>query len=117
MSTIVILLLGKLIGISLMKLLGERDAAKALDLAGGILGDANNPITDVRKAAEQAVIAMRQKQIDAMAAELERQRQLGELAIRAAEQRGRDNALPDVTIVPPDGTEEFKSPWADKNKP
>jgi hypothetical protein len=120
METLLYIILGKIIALLGVKYFGAARSKRIVETAGKILGDPKNPITDVRKAVEQALIAEEFKSMDSAVAELEHQQRAGELRIRAAEERARQDArelgTPNVTIVPRDGSEEFRSPWDEKPK-
>jgi hypothetical protein len=118
MAALFYLILGKILGILAMKYLGAARTQKIIETAGKILGDPNNPITDTRKAMEQAVIADRFDEMTKGITELERLQREGAIEAQAAEQRGRDNAPPpeNVQIVPVDGTEPASSPWQEPPK-
>jgi len=104
LEALLYIMIGKLLAFFGVKYLGAARFGRIIEAAKKILGDPKNPITDVSKAAEQAVIADRFNEMDQVFAELERQKRAGELEIRAAEARAREVApLPEnVTRLPVD---------------
>lgn len=75
---------------------------------------------NVRKVAEDAILAARQKEIDALAEKLAKLHAQSEKDEQTALERARTESEQakaegmQVEIVPPDGTEVFSSPWKDK---
>lgn len=108
------------LGALAVKLLGKANAAKAKKRAIEILQDESDPITSPKDALQKAFYELFQKRMDADVAEIEQLQREGAIQARArAAQLAADKAagnVPDVTVVPRDGTEEFRSPWKDPPK-
>jgi len=99
------------VGYALARIFGPKAWSAIQKHARQIMADPGDPITSPRDALKKALDIAYQEYMDHGVAELERLQAEGKLAAQAAEARG--NHL-DTTIVPRDGTEEFRSPWKDK---
>jgi len=81
-------------------------------LKGRLLGlghaadKAEQVVADLREEITQLAIKMRFAEMDLALLSLEAQRAAQKVEEEAALARGRANALPDVTIVPPDGEDQ-----------
>lgn len=111
---------GPVVGGLMVKWLGAAAWARAKKRAIAILGDKNDPITSPRDAVKKAVQELFFERMERDIADIERMQSEGKVNVEAIEAQARADReagnVPQVTIVPRDGTEEFRSPWKDRPK-
>lgn len=93
--------------------LKKRFGARRVDsIAKGILESSDNDVTDPTVAYREAWVAANDVFIKAAAEKLRAQVEAGKVRIAASEAIAKENARGiDATVVPRDGTEEFKPGW------
>lgn len=106
------------VALGITRLFGAAKAAKIRKGARAILGDEQNPTTDITDAVREAWVAANAEVIRAHAAQLAAEHAAGELRIAASVAAAKDAAKDAITstIVPRDGTEKFSPAWPLKLK-
>lgn len=81
-------------------------------VAREILADDSDPTTDITDAVKEAWIRTQAARTKNAARALAREHEAGKLRIRESAARARENAKGiDATVVPRDGSEEYKPGW------